>query len=60
MSLQWRRSNTLLATSPLVQVSVWSSPVIVSFLLMSVGTAQVTIKNPRNLAVPEQRVRVLH
>src|SRR5215469_14116095 len=59
MSRQRRRPITLLATSPL-QVSVWSSPAIVSFLLMSVGTAQVTIENPRNLAVPEQRVQVLH
>ena len=27
---------------------------------MSVSTAQVNIKNPRNLDVPEQRVQVLH
>lgn len=33
---------------------------IVTFLLMSVSTGQVTIKNPRNLHVPEQRVQMLH
>ena len=45
MSMQRRRSIVL---------------AIVTFLFMSVSTAQVTIKNPRNLDVPEQRVEMLH
>lgn len=60
MTLQRKRPISLMGSGSWVPVPVWSTPVIVSFLLISLGSAQVTIKNPQHLDVPEQRVQMLH
>src|SRR5215469_1154879 len=60
MTLNRRKLIRTVGPGSLMLVSVCLSLVIVGFLFTSPGAAQVIIKKPRHLDVPEQRVQVLH
>ena len=57
---QSRKPSSLMGPGLTLLISVWLSPVMISVLFISFSAAQVTIQNPQNLDIPEQRVQTLH